>query len=244
METAGLIQELITGAVFLVVGLRLYRLSRCTDRLPERLLGLGFVVWSGNYFLYDIPYLLLDASQAAPFYFAARLCLDLGTFLIALFTWKVFRSRGRWGGWLVAGIAACLLVGIGGSVWEGDWEGVLLLSNPWFWPGWLGSTLPLAWMAAEGGHHYRLSLERQRLGLCDAVTCDRFLLWSIVGAIWLLQQFLIIYQYARYEVTQDWNGLIDVAVGSFEILPVALVWLVFYPPAFYRNWIERRYASA
>ena len=44
-------------------------------------------------------------------------------------------------------------------------------------------------------------------------------------------------------VTVGW----DFALGAFEILSVALIWLVFFPPVFYRNWIataEAREASA
>lgn len=244
MWDVGVIQELLAGCIYLAAGLRLYLVSRRTQRFPERILGLSFVLWSGNYLLYDIPYLVLDESLTAPFYFAARLALDLGMFLFLLFTWKVFRSHDRWGAWLVAGITACILAGIGGCVWIGDWEGFLLLSNPWFWPGWLSATLAPAWMAAEGFHHHWRSRQRHRVGLCDAMTCDRFLLWGIAGAIWFALQFLVLYQYYQYELTQVWGSAIGAVVGLFEIVPVVISWVVFFPPAAYRAWIERRYASS
>jgi hypothetical protein len=236
--------EFTTGFVYLAVGIPLCHLSRRTNRLPEKLLGLSFVLWSGNYFLYDIPYMVLEASTAMPFYFAARIVLDLGTLLFAVFIWKVFRSEDRWGGWLVAGIGACLLAGIGGSIWVGDWEGLMPISNPWYWPGWLAAALASAWMAAEGFHHHHRSRQRQRLGLCDAMTCHRFLLWGIAGVLWILLQFVIIYQYIDYEATQEWSHLIGALVGFIEVVPVALTWLVFYPPVFYRNWVNGRYAPA
>ena len=238
------IQECVTGLVYLVVGIRLYQLSRRTNRSPERLLGLTFVLWSANYLVYDIPYLFLDEATAVPFYFAARLALDLGLFLFVMFIWKVFRSEDRWGGWLVAGIGACLLAGVGGSVWVGDWEGMLPISNPWFWPAWLAGVIAYVWMIAEGLHHHLRSRQRQRLGLCGAMICERFLLWAIAGAIWLLDQWITVYQYIEYETTQQWGASIGVLVGCFEIVPAVVTWLVFYPPAFYRNWVERRYASA
>jgi hypothetical protein len=178
-----------------------------------------------------------------PFYFAARLALDLGMILFAMFIWKVFRGEDRWGGWLVAGIGACLLTGIMGSVWVGDWEGMLPISNPWFWPAWLAGVISYAWMAVEGFHHHRRSRQRQRLGLCDAVTCERFRLWTIAGAIWLLVQWITVYQYIEYETTQEWGVFIGTLVGFFEIIPAVVTWFAFYPPAFYRHWVSRRYAS-
>jgi hypothetical protein len=244
MEALGYIQEFVAGLIYLAVGVRLYLLNRRTNRLPELLLSLSYVFWGSNYFLYNIPWLVLEESTAVPLYFVARLALDLGTFLFVIFIWKVFRSGDRRGAWLVAGVAALLLAGIGGSIWVKDWEGMLPISNPWFWPNWLATGLAPAWMAAEGFYHFQRSRQRQRLGLCDAMTCHRFLLWGIAGTLWVLLQFALIYQYLEYEITQGWGGPIGVVVGFFEVVPVALTWLVFYPPASYRAWVERRYAAA
>jgi hypothetical protein len=176
-----------------------------------------------------------------PFYFVARLALDLGVFLFVMFIRKVFRSEDRWGVWLVAGIGACLLAGIGGSVWVGDWEGMLPISNPWFWPAWLAGLLAYAWMIAEGFSHYRRSRRRQSMGLCEAMICDRFQLWTIAGVIWLLVQGISVYQYIEYETTQEWGVFMNTLVGFFEIIPAVVTWLIFYPPAFYRDWVNRRY---
>jgi hypothetical protein len=244
MEVVAYIQEFAAAFIYLAVGIRLYQLSRHTKRLPELLLSVSFALWGSNYFLYNIPYLVLEASTAVPFYFVARLALDVGSFLFVVFIWKVFRSGDRWGVWLVAGVAALLLAGVGGSIWVGDWEGMLPLSNPWFWPGWLATAMAPGWMAAEGFHHHHRSRRRQCLGLCDAMTCNRFLLWGIAGSIWVVLQFVVIYQYVAYEATQEWGGHIGSLVGFLEIVPVALTWLVFYPPAFYRAWVERHYAPA
>ena len=238
------IQECATGLVYLVVGIRLAQLSRRTNRSPELLLSLSFVLWGSNYFLYNVPYLVLEAAAAVPFYFAARLALDLGVFLFVMFIWKVFRSEDRWGGWLVAGIGACLLAGIGGSIWIGDWEGMLPISNPWFWPAWMAALTAYAWMIAEGLHHHRRSRQRQRLGMCGAMTCDRFRLWVIAGAIWFLLHWITLYQFIEYETIRQWSALTGALAGFVEIVPAVVTWLIFYPPAFYRVWVNRRYAPA
>ncbi|HEY5658704.1 MAG TPA: hypothetical protein VIY27_13025 [Myxococcota bacterium] len=237
-------QDLITGLIYVLLGARLWRLSQRTNRLPERLLGTSLLLWGGNYFLYDGSYLALGEPAAAPFYFAARLVLDLGVFVLALFTWKVFRSEDTWGALLVAGIGACILIGVGGSIWIQEWEGLLPISNPWFWPAWIAGVVSYAWMTAESFYHHRWSLQRQRLDLCDAMACERFLLWSLAGAIWFVQEWIIIYQYVEYEALQRWGVAMNFFVSSLEIIPAVLMGLAFTPPAFYRAWVRRRYAPS
>jgi len=101
----------------------------------------------------------------------------------------------------------------------------------------------MGWVAAEGFHHHRSARRRQRLGLCDALTSNQFLLWGVAGAIWLLLQFVVIFQYIEYEATQQWGVTVSNFVGFLEVVPVAAAWFVFFPPAFYRDWISRTEAA-
>jgi hypothetical protein len=238
------IQVFIAGLVYLAAGLRLVRLSGRTGQSAERLLGTSFLLWGTAYFLYEASYLLLGESRAAPFLFSALIADALGTLAFAAFTRRVFRSDERWARWLVVATAVGLVVGLGAAAWLGRWEGLYTITNPWFWPGWLASTVPLGWMAAEGILQHRGARRRQRLGLCDAATCHRFLLWSIAGVIWSLLQFVVIFQYLEYDTTLRWGFALGTIVGCLEIAPVVAVWLVFYPPAFYRDWIRRGEAAS
>ena len=242
MPNIAVIQEIVTGLVYLAVGIRLVQLSRSTNESPELLLGLSFVLWGSNYLLYNIPYRFLEAAAVVPFSFVARLALDLGVFLFTLFVWKVFRSDARWGGWLVASVAALLLAGIGGSVWVKDWEGMLPIRNPWFWPAWLANLIAYAWMIAEGFPQYRRSRRRRSLGLCSAILCDRFGLWVTAGVIWFLLHWILLYLFIGYDITGEFHDPTCALVGFMQIVPAAAMWLTFCPPAFYRAWVERRYA--
>jgi hypothetical protein len=236
--------EIVAGLVYLIAGVRLYQLSAKTDGLPERLLSWTFLLWSPAYLGFVFAYALLDESRLTPFVLSARLLFHAGTLAIALFTRQVFRSQERWAGWLITGTAVCLLVGVGGSVSVGDWEGAHPLSNPWYWVERLGGAVPFAWMGAEGFVQFRKARQRLRLGLCKAIVCNRYLLWSLAGTGWLLLELVVIAEYTGYETTGEWSYALGLIDSALEFLPVALIWLAFFPPALYRRWINGATATA
>jgi hypothetical protein len=103
---------------------------------------------------------------------------------------------------------------------------------------------PMVWMGIEGLLRYRKTRARRRLGLCEPLTCNRFLLWGLTGALWVSLEVVSTGQYIDYELTQRWTYSWDLVVGLLEILPVGVIWFVFFPPAWYRVWIEKRAALA
>ena len=46
-------------------------------------------------------------------------------------------------------------------------------------------------------------------------------------------------EYIVYESTGQWSASLFVLVGFFEAVPAGVIWLVFFPPTFYRNWIYK-----
>ncbi len=46
-------------------------------------------------------------------------------------------------------------------------------------------------------------------------------------------------QYISYEITTQWLASLSLTLALLELSGVGLVWLVFYPPAVYRRWINR-----
>jgi hypothetical protein len=51
--------------------------------------------------------------------------------------------------------------------------------------------------------------------------------------------YCVIFQYVEYVATQHWGVVMGNLVGFLEVAPVAATWLVFFPPAFYRDWVSR-----
>ncbi len=58
MEESTFIAETIAGVVFLVIGVRLLKLSMKTGEKPERLLGVTFLLWGLCYQFFGLPIIL------------------------------------------------------------------------------------------------------------------------------------------------------------------------------------------
>jgi branched-subunit amino acid transport protein len=231
------IGQLIAGIFYLVIGIQLARLASRTGERPERLLSNMFFFTSISYILYLIPLIVPIEALWTPFNFAGRVSYIPAPILVALFTRDVFRSESRVSAWIVTVTAILLVVGVGGSAMMGDLEG-FALENPFFWLEWTGYTLPFAWAGLEAFGQYYPSLRRQRLGLCDRMTSNRLLLWGYFGLVQVGLSLVLLQMYADYGVTNVFSSFLDRILGALEMLALALIWLVFFPPRFYRKLIS------
>jgi hypothetical protein len=222
------------------VGVRLYRLSRRTGQQPEFLIAATFLFWGLSYPCYDIPYAMIRVDELIPAVcsYASLITLALGNAAFALFIRAVFRPDARWATWLVAAILVNLVVGVAGSGWVGDWEGINPLANPWYWLEYFGGFAPTIWMAAEGLTQYFKANRRLKLGLCEPMSCNRFLLWGIAGALWVILEVVLTANDIANALTGEWSPLLDFGVALFEIVPVVVIALVFFPPESYCRWVE------
>ena len=230
------IGELCSGFFFIIAGARLLQLSRRTRETPELLLGLAFVVSGIGLLAYMVPYVLFEVLRG-PFVFAGRIVFIPVSVMIALFTRGVFRPGERWATWLVWGIAALHTVGVTGSALNGDCQGYSIGSG-WFWIEWIGYTLPMAWTGLEALAQYATARRRVRLGLCGSLVCNRMLLWGLFGALQVGLSILVPFQYAAFEEANVFTAGWDRLYGAFSIGSVAMIWFAFFPPSFYRRWIE------
>ncbi len=237
MEGHAYIGELLAGVVYLIAGVRLFRLGQRTGEVPEKLLGVAFLFTGASAGLYVLPVLPPFESLWTPLNFAARVIYLPSAVMIALFTRLVFRPENRWGAWLVWGTAILLVSGVGASAMGGDWEG-FSISNGWFWFEWVGFTLPFGWAGSETFAQYGRARRRVRMGLCDPLVCNRYLLWALFGTLEVCLSLVLLPQYAEYESTNQFTAMWDALYGTIEIASLVMIWLVFFPPAFYQRWIN------
>ena len=77
-----------------------------------------------------------------------------------------------------------------------------------------------------------------RLGLCDPVVCNRYLLWGFFGAGQSFVNLAVIPQYYEYEHGGAFSSTWDVVLAAGEIFSLAMILLIFFSPAFYQRWIR------
>jgi hypothetical protein len=238
--------DAIVGFTYLFISAHLYARSRGSGAQADRLLSWSFLLFSLGYLAYDVPFLYLGDESRVPavctlFAFAA---LDIGIVVFACFIRNAFRSEDRWASWLVAGIAICVAAGVLGSEWMGDPDHLAPRENPWYWAEMLGATCAYLWMGWEGTDQYRKARRRRQLGLCTPLVCNRYLMWGLTGWVWTGCTVAITAQTLAYDFTGIWFPALDYSVTAFELVPAALVWLIFHPPRFYRHWIQRGVPAA
>ncbi|MCH7599021.1 MAG: hypothetical protein IH973_04620 [Myxococcales bacterium] len=228
------IGELIAAAVYIMVGFRLARLASRTGERPEKLLSGMFFFTGISYVLYLIPMAIPVEALWTPFSFAGRVIYIPAPILLALFTRDVFRSEGRLPMFIVYATAGLLVLGVGASAIMGDWEGYSL-SNPFFWFEWVGYSIPFVWAGAEALVQYRSSLRRHRLGLCERIVCNRFLLWACFGALQFALSFVLLAMYLEFEANNAFPAFLDRLAAVIELVSLSLIWFVFFPPRAYQK---------
>ena len=240
MDANWYVGEAIAGFVYLFVGMRLYLLSLRTGQLPETLIAASFLLWVLAYALYDIPYAFVGSDEliSPAFAYGSLIALNSGNIALLFFIRAVFRADARWAIWLVAAVTVHNLAGILGMAYVGDWEGVNPLANPWYWLEFCGGIASSVWMGAEGFAQYFKMRRRLKLGVCEPMACNRFLLWGIAGVAWVVLEAIGAVMDVAYALTGHWPELLGMGIALFEILPAVILSFVFFPPAFYCRWVE------
>ncbi len=229
---------LFSGFFYLAAAFPLFRLSTRSGETPERVLGLAFLLMGISYLFYELPFALESEALFVPFSIAGRALWDASVVAVAVFTKQVFHGDRNWAPWLLGCSIALLLVGCAVSAACGDWEGMAPLSNPGFWAEWLGQSIPFTWVGLAGLSEYAKARRRLRVGLADALVCNRFLLFGVLGVFQLGSLIVLIPMYIGYEITGVFSAWSDRVLGSLELLTIATIWIAFFPPSLYRSWVR------
>jgi hypothetical protein len=243
VEQHGYLGGTIVGLAYLAAGARIGLLSLRTRKAPERLLALALTLWGLAFVCWQVPLVLDDETHFEPLYFAGRLLTDSGTVASVFFLRLVFRPRSRVGWCLVAGVCGALALGIAGSAWLGDLAALHPLRNPWWWLEWAAVVVSVAWIGVEGLHHYGMAKLRERIGLCTPAVRHRFLLWGVAGATWTACELAYVFQQIEFDATGLFSASLDAVTATLEFVPIGCIWLIFFPPARYRRWIDRANAQ-
>jgi hypothetical protein len=124
-----------------------------------------------------------------------------------------------------------------GTIVIGAWEGVEI-DNAWYWPNYLGYTVAAMWLAFEAIHSYSGARKRNRIGLCEAAVVNRYLLWSCFGVFQVLACAAVIFMAVQVRADGGVSTWSDSLVSGTEIASIVMLWLAFFPPAAYLNWVS------
>jgi hypothetical protein len=241
MEQYAYITPILASVFYLVAGGRLLGLHRRTGERPALLLGVSFAIWGLYYLAYNTPSLLRLDPWSPAIEWMVDWVYTLGAFPYIFFIRTVFRPEGAWPAMLVVNCSTLLLVGtaMGGI----DGHAVFSLDNPWFLVQWLGYTTPCVWLCCEATLSRHGARKRARLGLVPPLVVNRYLLLAFLGGFQSLA-CLADLSFARdLTYSQTVSTASNVMVGASEIASVVVLWLAFFPPPFYANWITQRAAT-
>ena len=227
--------------VALLVSIRTFALWRRTRGLPE--LPLCLMLFSATVLGYPamIATTRIPASRMWPLHVLAMALESFGILCLLLFTLKVFRPRALWARGLVA--AAFLMLVAGGFAYFIEVTG----ENPRPASELLGinlvNTTPMAvayfWTTLESFAYYRKLRLRLRIGLCDAVVCNRMLLW---GLMTLSAGVAVVVNLAAMLAGSFLSAPVVVVSSCLGIVLACCLFLAFHPPAWYKGWLEQTVA--
>jgi hypothetical protein len=238
MEENAYITSIIAGVFYLIASLRLIKLNRRTRERPELLFGLYFGFSGVYYMTFNLPSILGFESWAVSTEWIIEWIYILGVFPYLFFLRSVFRPDSTWASALVGLCSLLLLAGTALGAIGG--EDVYSFDSPWFLIQWAGYTTPCAWMCVEALLSQRGARKRVRLGLCEPIVANRYLLLALFGGFQCVACLADLSFAADISGNQAVSMVSDVLLGSSEIASVAVLWLAFFPPLFYVNWITRR----
>ena len=242
---AAFILEFLAGIFFVIASVPLLRLAQRTEQVPERILGITFLLMGVSYLFYEAPYALENEALIVPLSLVGRLLWNASVVATAAFTREVFHRDQPWADTIVWGVVFLLVVGLVVSALQGDFEGMAPIGNPGFWLEWVGQAIPFIWVAVDALKEYSGSRRRARIGLSDPLVSNRYLLFASFGLLQLATVVLLVPMYIAYETESGaFSDTMDRLLGSLEMLTVVAVWLAFFPPRFYRGWIERAAARS
>jgi hypothetical protein len=232
-------------AVGAVVGCRLLRRASRHEVVPELLLGLAFVCAVALGAPLEMGGSAAGRASASAWagtaLAAGKLLTLVGLAAYVCFTWRVFRPHDAWAGPAATAVIALQLVAFLGFAYEGAFVSGRA-EGGFYWLE-LGARAAVpAWACAEALRARAMLLRRALLGLeADPLVPNRLALWAVVAAAGLA----MLGASSLPHLVGPEHPLRGVGVEQILYLASALTaslatWLCFFPPAWYRRWLEEQ----
>jgi len=234
--------EAVATATFIVmgfaVGLRLLLLARRTRELPELTLGAGlFLIVGVGYPLFltatHAPSVSLGTARILGG--VATVVMNVGWWLICLFTWRVFRPEERWARLVGVGFgvafAAITVARFANIASESDRIYMFWISKSLLATQFLALTI-YVWTGVEAlVCHARLK-RQLALGLIEPVVVNRVLLWALVAAL-CFASMVIGTAASLLRIAPESMATVRLLMALVGLGCGGTLYLAFFPPRFY-----------
>jgi hypothetical protein len=234
---------LSTCVVGVALAVRMLRLARRTHQLPELMIGLHMVALVMGYL---IEFVGMEIGTSHPsvgigLRGTANLLYAVSIIVYLLFTWKVFAPQSRWAPMLVMITTLALVVGWTGEVVTTDFGfDPARFAGPWFWIAFVPRMIGVGWASFEAVLHHSKLRRRLSLGLAEPLATNRLLLWGLAA----LSEWMIYLAVAITILAGRPDGFLTgnaaLWVSAFGVGGSICMWIGFFPPQGYRQWIEDR----
>jgi hypothetical protein len=234
--------SIAAGIFYLIAGHRLLRLSRRTRERPELLLGIYFAFTGQWYLCFNAPYFLGIEELPLLITHATEWIFVAGIIPYLLFIRTAFRPGSAWAKAVVIVCTLLLLTGATIGSLIGGFENSL--DDPYYMFEWVGYTVPCVWMCCEGAIAHSAAQKRVKIGLCEPVVANSYLLFGLFGFCQTAACAAeLLWAYGNSTAVTA-SSFADILLGASEIASVAVLWFIFFPPPAYRRWIDGRAASS
>jgi len=237
MEYNAFITSIGVSAFYVIASYRFMRLYRLTGMWPELWLCLYFALTSLFYLQLELPGLVGIDSWPPAVGVGFEWVYVFGVFAYLFFIRSAFRPTSIWANVAVGVCSAVLFVSTVLGTRDGPVE--YSLDNRCFLAQWVGYTIPCVWICWEALCLRRGAKRRARIGLCPPVVANRYLLLVLFGSLQLLACFADLAWANDIGSGQTVSTASDLLLGFAEIASVSVLWLAFFPPHFYTDWVTR-----
>ena len=241
--------EVLTIFVVIIVnsaiGSRLVRKGLRENAKPELILGWALscdaTEWS---FWYLSAYTPADGTPLGDaFGFACRVFIAATVCCLLWFIQAVFHAENRVARVFVSLGWIGMFGALAGTAWERDWHGYDA-DSVWIWIEQNTQNCVYMWMLVETGRYYGSLKKRLALGLTEPLVVNRVLLLFIYAAWIFSVQILVALSIAITNREGEYPAVIDAGIALFSIFSAIALWLAFFPPNAYENWVLSRTRAA
>lgn len=225
----------------LAIGVRLLLLARQSRQLPELLLGLS--CFFGGFLGSSVDVLRAPGwltGSVAEFAAEVRIYLLVGSaILMALLAWKAFRPTAAWAGFAAGGLSVLATAWVFEKYVLAGIPAAERPHNLFYMTRFLWITLCYLWPGVEAWRFYWRKRKRLRIGLDqDAVVVNRAFMLSLaffsIGVLW--GSIFARRPLAELGFSYSW----ETVQGPAGLLRSLTLYLAFFPPLFYRKWLQSR----